>query len=363
MKKQIVIAFMVMALGASTLVGCNSKSTPENSSANQTEESADTEMANPWTETDKDGIAKATGFDMTAPKGATDVTYSYMSKDGLAQMSYKLDGSEWTYRMQMADKATDISGITMKWTKETEGEVSSKDATYYEYSAGGDSSDKSVQLVTWYDMVAGVTYSLSVTGDDLNGLDLQAYAEDLYEPLQSETDGDSDNDEKTQDSKSNETSKKSQSSETSQTSKKSQSSETSQITGKTQDSQSSQTSKKSQDSQNTEDSADSKKSQSDESSDTFSGEYTRSYDGSALTITENKNGTYNVDIVITKLCSMENGTGTFSDGQMSFVIKDQSENDMSGVIYKNSDGSLSIKITDSTWDYIENGEVFDGFTK
>ncbi len=366
MKKQIVIAFAVMALGASLLTGCNSKSTLENSSANQTEESADTEMANPWTETDKDGIAKATGFDMTAPKGASDITYSYMSKEGMAQMSYELDGSKWTYRMQMVDELTDISGITVKWTKKSEGKVSAKEAVYYEYDAQDDSSDKSVQLVNWYDAVAGVTYSLSVTGDDLNGLDLQAYAEDLYVPLQSETDGDADGDTQTQSSQSSQTTKKSQSSQTSQitgntqnsqssqTTKKSQNSQTSQITGNTQDSQSSQTSEKTQDSQ---------KAQSTESSDTFSGEYTRAYDGSTLTITEKKDGTYSIDINITKLCSMENGTGTFSDGKMSFVIQDPSENDLSGVISKNSDGSLSMKITDSTWGYIENGEVFDDFTK
>lgn len=342
MKKQIVIAFAVMALGASLLTGCNSKSTLENSSANQTEESADTEMANPWTETDKDGIAKATGFDMTAPEGASDITYSYMSKEGMAQMSYELDGSKWTYRMQMVDELTDISGITVKWTKKSEGKVSGKEAVYYEYDAQDDSSDKSVQLVNWYDAVAGVTYSLSVTGDDLNGLDLQAYAEDLYVPLQNETDGDADGDTQTQ------------SSQSSQSTKKSQNSQTSQITGNTQDSQSSQTSEKTQDSQ---------KAQSTESSDTFSGEYTRAYDGSTLTITEKKDGTYSIDINITKLCSMENGTGTFSDGKMSFVIQDPSENDLSGVISKNSDGSLSMKITDSTWGYIENGEVFDDFTK
>ncbi len=149
-----------------------------------------TGLANPWTQSDEQGVAKATGFEMTAPDEATDVSYSYMSSDGLAQMQFTLDGMKWVYRIQMADELTDISGMEYQWTDEIECSVSDRDAVYYSYVSTGNGKEENAQLVNWYDAVTGVTYSLSATGKELSDTEMLAYAEDLYAPLQGDVTGD-----------------------------------------------------------------------------------------------------------------------------------------------------------------------------
>ena len=318
MKKKIVMAALLAAMTMSTLTGCgqNADETTQTEATDSAEDSADssdsadstdssdsaedsdsTQAANPWTESDREGVATATGFDLEAPDGATDVAYSYMEEDGLAQMSYTEDDIEWTYRMQFADELTDISGIEMDWMDVSDGTVSDRTAKYYSYCTLNDDSVEDVQMVNWYDIVPGVTYSLSATATDLNGLDIQVYAENLFDPLQGEATDDPEGD------------------------------------------------------------------RENELNNYFLGEHTKSYDGSTLTITDNGDDTFKVDISIVGLCNLENGTGTFDDHKMYFEISDPNENPMSGVIYLDSDNSLCVKITDSTWDLLPNDEVIDGFGK
>lgn len=197
MRKNIFFALAAMTIGAAMVTGCG-KSTSEETTAAQEEtvteaeteaeatETADenTQIANPWTESDKDGVLEATGFEMTAPEGATNVLYAYMAEDKLAQMDYELDGMTFVYRMQMTDEFTDISGMYYDWDAEEDGTVSEREAKYYNY-VGSDTED-GVQVVNWYDAVPGVMYSLSATGSDLDGMDIQAYAENIFVPLQGE---------------------------------------------------------------------------------------------------------------------------------------------------------------------------------
>ena len=261
------------------------------------QDSDDAQIANPWTESDKQGVADATGFEMTAPAGATDVSYSYMESDSLAQLTYELDGKKWTYRMQETDALTDISGMYMDWDSEESGEVSGREAVYYSCGELNNDAVEDVQLVNWYDAVTGVTYSLSATANELNGMDIQAYAEQLYVPLQGDATDDPERD------------------------------------------------------------------RAQELNDYFLGEHKRSSDESVLAISDNGDGTFKIDISIVRLCDMEGGAGTFEDHKMNFTITDPAENKMSGVIYRDSDNSLSIKITDSTWEYLKTDEILDGFGK
>lgn len=254
-------------------------------------------IANPWVESDMQGVAEATGFEMTAPEGATDVTYSYMQESGLAQMRYVLDETEWVYRIQTTDELTDISGMAYEWTLEEEGAVSGRSAVYYNYCAPDGGTENDVQVVNWYDAVTGVTYSLSAVSADLDGMDIQAYAEKLYVPLQGEATGDAEADSES------------------------------------------------------------------ELKDYFIGEHKRSYDSSILVLADNNDGTFAVTINVIGLCNLENGVGTFEDHKMSFEIDDPNGNKMSGVIYRDSDNTLTVKITDSTWTYLKNGDVLEGFGK
>ena len=146
------------------------------------------EIANPWIDSDREGVLENTGFDMPAPDGASDIYYSYTSDGNLAELSYTRDGIIWGYRMAYADALTDISGLYVEWTSEEAGTVLERNAIYYSYTnediSLGEINATTNQLVIWYDEVTGVTYSLSAYASDLNGLDIQAYAESIYEPLQ-----------------------------------------------------------------------------------------------------------------------------------------------------------------------------------
>ena len=320
MNKKIVSILTAAAVGAAVVTGCSASSKEsanktqtdqtENTDAASSEEAAEsetadtdseessetTQIANPWTESDEEGVAEATGFVMTPPEDATEVAYSYMSEDGLAQMSYTLDGAQWNYRMQMADELTDISGLSYEWGSELDGTVADLPAKYYGYAASEEEGAEMVHLVNWYDAVAGVTYSLSASGTDLDGMDIQVYAENIYQPLQGEATGDPEGDRR------------------------------------------------------------------DELDNYFLGEHVKSYDSSSVTISENDDGTFAVNISIFRLCDMD-GTGTFQDHKMYFEVTDPSGGTMGGMIYRDSDNSLSITITDSTWDLLPNGEVIEGFGK
>lgn len=200
MKKKIIFTLAAVAASASLVAGCGKSASQETTeSQKETTEEAlveveetsegDAQIANPWTSSDKDGVLEATGFEMTAPEGAKDVLYSYMEDGKLAQMDYELDDMIFVYRMQMADEFTDISGMEYEWDSEEDGNVSGRDAKYYVH-VGSDTED-GVQTVNWYDAVPGVMYSLSAMGSDLDGMDIQAYAESIFVPLQGEVDGDS----------------------------------------------------------------------------------------------------------------------------------------------------------------------------
>ena len=146
---------------------------------------------NPWTETDEKGVLEATGFSIKAPEDATDVYYSFCEDENMAQVIYLKDGADWTYRIKATSEAEDISGMYYEWVFTDEGMVSGKKAVYMGYSDATEDSEyiddvNYVQVVNWYDDVAGVSYSLSACGNDLNGMDIQVYAEQIYEPLQGE---------------------------------------------------------------------------------------------------------------------------------------------------------------------------------
>ncbi len=312
MKNKLVLAMTVIAVSTAWMTGCSSTSgtsaeegtssdevweeTQETDGSDAADTEASEEIANPWTESDEQGVAQATGFDMTPPDGAKEVAYSYLAEEGLAQMSYELEDAKWVYRMESADALTDISGLHMDWTGD-EGTVSGREAMYYGQCDPNDETTEDVMLVNWYDVVTGVTYSLSATGTDLSGMDMQVYAENLYVPSQGDATDDPAAD------------------------------------------------------------------RENELKSYFLGEHKKSEDGSSLVIADNGDGTFRVDLSITRLCSLEDGVGTFAEHKMTFTAADPNGEDISAMIYRDSDNSLVVRITNSTWEYLPNDEVIDGFGK
>jgi phosphatidylethanolamine-binding protein (PEBP) family uncharacterized protein len=101
----------------------------------------------------------------------------------LVQAEFTLDEMEFTARAQYGvDEDTDISGMYYEWTATDDvtlanwGDGNMK-GKVYRYVGDGEMAD----LCTWYDVEIGIAYSLSVTAADLDGFDIQAVAESMYE--------------------------------------------------------------------------------------------------------------------------------------------------------------------------------------
>lgn len=317
MKRKITLILTATAISFVMMTGCSSSSgsaaVSSTEAAAETEaetaeegtetESTDTESAGaettaPWVESDKEGVLEATGLEISAPEGASDAAYAYLKDEKVAQVTYVLDDIKWTYRMKAADTLTDLSDKDQEWLDaaapdvDTDENVSGREAKYYGYVAEGEAD---IQIADWYDAVTGTAYSLTAEAEDLDGIDMQYYAENVYEPLQGDATDDAEKD------------------------------------------------------------------RENELKDYFIGRHESSYDGSTLTISDNNDGTFNIDISIFRLCDLENGTATFENHKLNFEAEDPNGEKLSGMIYRDSDNSLTVKITDSSWELLPKDETFEGF--
>ena len=133
-------------------------------------------IANPWIESDRDGVKEATGYDLNVPEDAQNVVYSYMEDGKLAQVSYTINNHEWTYRVQATDGLTDISGMNYEWVLEDSETIGGHEAELKAYVENNGDSEYlddmfGVQVVNWYDETEGATHSVSVSGQALDGID------------------------------------------------------------------------------------------------------------------------------------------------------------------------------------------------
>ena len=206
MKKRIILAAVAMSCFVIAANGCGKADTAKETTAAATEaatgeteaekeseaektEETEEQMANPWVESDKDGVLAATGIELNVPEDATEILYTYLADENLAQVSYSTPGNKWVYRGKMADAFEDISGMFFEWDTQEEVDVAGRPAIFYDFN----SDQENVWMINWYDGVPGIMYSLSVTADsidDLDGLDMQGVAESVFVPMQDEVDGD-----------------------------------------------------------------------------------------------------------------------------------------------------------------------------
>ena len=100
------------------------------------------------------------------------------------QLIFTLDGTEFCAREYegIADDA-DISGMYYKWTASEEDRLTNwgNDGIACRISSyvgdNNDPNDPDAMLVEWYDPENWIKYSLSATGEDLDGLDPVAIAD------------------------------------------------------------------------------------------------------------------------------------------------------------------------------------------
>ncbi|OON85729.1 hypothetical protein BXO88_10745 [Oribacterium sp. C9] len=149
-------------------------------------------LANPWRDITYDEAVATISKLFKAPDGAENVKWS-ICKTGeddmaipgpLVQMTFDLDGMSFTAREQVTgEKAEDISGMYYDWRNTEDITLSNwgdgtMPAEYKRYIGDGESAD----VCTWYDIEYGASYSLGTTAKDLEGFDLQAVAEAIYDP-------------------------------------------------------------------------------------------------------------------------------------------------------------------------------------
>lgn len=76
-----------------------------------------------------------------------------------------------------------------------------------------------------------------------------------------------------------------------------------------------------------------------------------------LTITEDGDGKYKIEIGIYRLTTMDDGVGELTEDGLKFTATDAAGNPIGGII--TLDGNVAtVTFTDSTWGYIQNGDTF-----
>ena len=139
------------------------------------------QMENPWTDLSKEELSAQSGMSFGLPEEAENVVYRYLQNANLAEMQFTLNGQEYTARMMPAAAFEDISGMYFTWENEqTDITVSGREA----WEARAVNGDEIVDLCLWYDAVPGIMYSLTTCAADLDGFDITAVAEQVFDPMQ-----------------------------------------------------------------------------------------------------------------------------------------------------------------------------------
>ncbi len=191
MKKLVLI--VMVGLFSMTMAGCGATGAESQAEAAET---ATAQIANPWRDTTEEEAVAYMPNLFGEPEGATNVRWSVMgdpedleNSSPLVQMDFDLDGQSFTAREQYpGEENAGISGMYYEWTV-------SDDVTLANW-CGGFAQGKNyryvgeneyVDLITWYDLETGANYSLSCVAADLDGFDIQAVAEAIYDPENQES--------------------------------------------------------------------------------------------------------------------------------------------------------------------------------
>lgn len=191
--KRLVLIFLT-ALFTVGMVGCNKAETaPEantDASADETAAGKDADEAsnepeegtvaigNPWKDdVSADDVYKLIDAYFIVPDGAQDVTYRINESDRLAEMNFTLDDLAFCARMKPTEALEDISGLYYEWDGELDDTVSGAEAKFR--SAVSDS--EMVHNVIWFDE-SGMSFSLMTSDKDLDGFDITAVVEAMYQP-------------------------------------------------------------------------------------------------------------------------------------------------------------------------------------
>ena len=138
-------------------------------------------LANPWTEVTAEELVENPGVEFGIPEGAENISYSLLESEGLAEMRFTWYDMDYVARIKPAAEFEDISGLYYDaWDLEDDCSVGGCEGRVMRTHDEG----LTVDLCLWYDVVPGLMYYISASGEDLDGFDIQAAADALYVPAQ-----------------------------------------------------------------------------------------------------------------------------------------------------------------------------------
>ena len=143
---------------------------------------AEVGVANPWTDTTREGMMEGIGLTLGVPEGATDVEWRMMTDRQMGEVDFTWDGMAYTARVMPAEAFEDISGLYYEWDQEDACAVGRCEGVARRAHAEGETVD----VCLWYDALTGLMYSVSAAAPDLDGFDIRAAAEQVYVPMQTE---------------------------------------------------------------------------------------------------------------------------------------------------------------------------------
>lgn len=135
-------------------------------------------IGNPWKDdVSADDVADLVDAYFIVPEGAKDVTYRIDEPDRLAEMDFTLDDLKFCARMKPTETLEDISGLYYEWDGEMDDSIYGAEAKFR--SAVSDS--EMIHNVIWFDK-SGMSFSLTTSDKDLDGFDITAVVEAMYQP-------------------------------------------------------------------------------------------------------------------------------------------------------------------------------------
>lgn len=147
-------------------------------------------MANPWRDSTEAEANELIPRLFAVPDGAEvlswmvldDPTEANGESEPMVDLQFSLYDMIFDARAQITgDDYLDLSGLYYEWTVEDDvtlanwGGGNMKGKMYRNINETG-----MIDLITWYDVEIGISYSLSVAAEDLAGFDIQAVAEQMY---------------------------------------------------------------------------------------------------------------------------------------------------------------------------------------
>ena len=136
-------------------------------------------IGNPWQDNvSADDVYSLVNAYFIVPPAAANVTYRIMESEKLAEMDFELDGLKYTERMKPSDTFEDISGLYYEWDVDEEQDVAGSEGR----ARRAVTDEETVDSLLWLDKGMGMMFSLFTSDRDLDGFDIVAVAESMYQP-------------------------------------------------------------------------------------------------------------------------------------------------------------------------------------